>query len=293
MTKNARRWLELRVRCPVAGDEREVLLADGLIHLGACGVEEQGGWYISYFDEPDDPSGFVSTSLSALSNSTGLSSIEVEHRWQLHEDWEENWKRGLGPRRVTDRIVVFPSWAHPENLNPEDIGIRLDPGMAFGTAEHGTTRGCLRLLDNVVSEGDRVIDVGSGSGILSIAAARLGAVSVQAIEGDRYACEAARDNVIANEVGTQVTVTELWATSESLIELGPVAGIVANIEAGILEPLHKGFRGALISGGWLILSGILDHEWMRSRERAVSNGFALIALDQDGEWRSGLFRRMT
>ena len=131
MTKNARRWLELRVRCPVAGDEREVLLADGLITLGACGVEEQGGWYISYFDEPDDPSGFVSTSLSALSNSTGLSSIEVEHRWQLHEDWEENWKRGLGPRRVTDRIVVFPSWAHPENLNPEDIGIRLDPGMAF------------------------------------------------------------------------------------------------------------------------------------------------------------------
>ncbi len=293
MTKNTRRWLELRVRCPVAGDDREVLLADGLIHLGACGVEERSGWYVSYFDEPNDPLGFVSASLSVLSNATGLSSIEVEHRWQLHEDWEENWKRGLGPRRVTDRIVVFPSWAPPETLHPKDIGIRLDPGMAFGTAEHGTTRGCLRLLDSVVSVGDRVIDVGSGSGILSIAAARLGAVSVQALEGDRYACEAARDNIIANRVGAQVTVTEVWATSRSLIDLGPVAGIVANIEAGILEPLREGFKGALVSGGWLILSGILDHEWVKSRERAESNGLALIALDQDGEWRSGLFRCMT
>lgn len=292
MTGDGRRWLKIRVRCPAAGDRAD-LLADGLLHIGACGVEERGGWYISYFDEPADPEEFLNTSTLALRDYTGLSPIEVDHEWRLHEDWEENWKRGLGPRRVTDRIVVFPSWAPPENLHPKDISIRLDPGMAFGTAEHGTTRGCLRMLDGLVSAGERVLDVGAGSGILSIAAVRLGAVSVEAIEGDRYACDAMRDNFRANRIASFAKVTEVWATAESLADLGPVDGIVANIEAGLLEPLHEGFRGALIPGGWLILSGILDYEWAESLRRAESYGFTFIALDQDEEWRSGLFRSMT
>ena len=289
MTPSERRWLELRVCSPSGGDRAE-LLADGLLSLGARGVEERGGWYVSYFDEPDDVPAFVALAVSHLEEETALSPIRVEHGWQAHEAWEETWKRGLGPRRITDRIVVHPSWAPPEEVHADDIVIRLDPGMAFGTAEHGTTRGCLRLLDGLVAEGSCVLDVGAGSGILSIAAARLGALSIIAIEGDRYACEAMQENIEANCVEGIVSVEEAWATADSIAARRPVDGIIANIEAGLLAPLHDGFRRALAPGGWLILSGILDHEWTESSQRAESHGFVFEQLDEDGVWRSGLFR---
>lgn len=289
MTPSERRWLELRVSSPSGGDRAE-LLADGLLSLGARGVEERGGWYVSYFDEPDDVAAFVELAVSHLEEETALSPIRVEHGWQAHEAWEETWKRGLGPRRITDRIVVHPSWAPPEEVHIDDIVIRLDPGMAFGTAEHGTTRGCLRLLDGLVAEGSCVLDVGAGSGILSIAAARLGALSIIAIEGDGYACEAMQENIEANGVEGIVSVEEVWATADSLAARRPVDGIIANIEAGLLAPLHDGFRRALTPGGWLILSGILDHEWTELSQRAESHGFVFVQLDEDGVWRSGLFR---
>lgn len=289
MTGAGRRWLELRVRCHTAG-ERADLLADGLLSLGARGVEERAGWYVSYFDEPDDAEAFVREAVAALESSTELSPIRVEHGWQEHEAWEETWKRGLGPRRVTDRVVVHPSWSAPEETRPDDIVIRLDPGMAFGTAEHGTTRGCLRLMDDLIEPGDRILDVGAGSGILSIAAARLGAHEVIAIEGDPYACEAMTENVEANGVRDVVAVVQAWATGDGLAARAPVDGIVANIEAGLLAPLHDGFVAALAPRGWLILSGILEHEWAESRARAEAHGFVFGQMDADGEWRSGLFR---
>jgi len=290
MSSDGRRWLELRVRCPSGGEQSD-LLADGLIAAGARGVEERGGWYVSYFDEPHDLEAFLAAVVSDIESETGLSPLRVDYDWQAHESWEESWKRGLGPRRVTERIVVHPSWAPPRAVRSTDLVIRLDPGMAFGTAEHGTTRGCLRLLDGLVRQGDRLLDVGAGSGILSIAAARLGARSVVAIEGDGYACEALRENIDANEVEGVVTVAEAWATAQTLAARGPVDGIIANIEAGLLAPLHEGFPTALAPGGWVLLSGILTGEWSESRERAESYGLVLEALDEDGDWCSGLFRR--
>ena len=98
ITHLGRRWLELSVRCPSAGD-RAALLADGLVSLGARGVEERGGWYVSYFAEPDDVSTFVRGARASLTQETGLSAIQIEHAWQLHEDWAETWKRGLAPRK--------------------------------------------------------------------------------------------------------------------------------------------------------------------------------------------------
>ena len=154
---------------------------------------------------------------------------------------------GVGSWRdaSTDRIVVHPSWIEPTDLRGEDIVIMLDPGMAFGTAEHGTTRGCLRLLDGAVRDGDRVLDVGAGSGILSIAAAHLAAASVVAIEGDSLACEALAENLDRNGVSERVEVVEAWATHASLVARRPVSGIIANIEAGLLKPLFDSFFEAL------------------------------------------------
>lgn len=290
MSTADRRWVELKARSREEGEASE-LLADGLVALGGRAVEERDGWYITHLpDEPEDEVGLQDALRAQLAVLTGLSDLDVEVSWRGHEDWAETWRRGLAPRRLTDRLVVRPSWMEVEDARAGDLVITLDPGMAFGTAEHGTTRGCLRLLDRAVSPGDRVLDVGAGSGILSIAAALLGADEVLAVESDALSCEALAENVVRNGVEDQVRWEVRPADVEWLTGAGPVSGVVANIEWGVLTPLLPGFVAAVEPGGWLILSGILDTEWSQMREATEEHGFTLVELDEDGQWRSGLFR---
>jgi ribosomal protein L11 methyltransferase len=284
-----RRWLELRVR-DAAAAEPSALLVEGLLALGARAAQEVDGWYVTAVAEPPDPDAFVAQAADTLRALTGSDHVQLETAWRNHEDWAETWRRGLAPRRITDRILVRPSWSAPPAERPA-IEIVLDPGMAFGTAEHATTRGCLRLLDRTVQAGDRVLDVGSGSGILAIAAVRLGAASVVALEGDSLSCEALRENLAHNDVIDRVRCVEKTVGPEDLVRMGPVSGVVANIESGPLTALMSGFGGALRPGGWLILSGILDGEWPSMRSLAEASGFRLVEVDAEGEWRSASFRR--
>jgi ribosomal protein L11 methyltransferase len=284
-----RRWLELRVR-DAAAAEPSALLVEGLLALGARAAQEVDGWYVTAVAEPPDPEAFVAHAANTLRELTGSQHIRLETAWRNHEDWAETWRRGLAPRRITDRIVVRPSWTDPPADRPA-IEIVLDPGMAFGTAEHATTRGCLRLLDRTVKAGDLVLDVGSGSGILAIAAASLGAAEVIALEADPLSCEALRENLAHNGVMDRVRCIEGMADPGDLIRMGPVSGVVANIESGPLTALMGGFAGALRPGGWLILSGILDVEWPTMQSRAEAAGFRLVATDAEGEWRSALLVR--
>ena len=112
-----------------------------------------------------------------------------------------------------------------------------------------------------------------------------------AIEGDPYACEALSENVERNDVQDRVRWEQAWATADSLSAVGPVDGVIANIERGLLEPLFDGFRAVLAPGSWMVLSGILDHEWAGLEARLGGSGFRCIEVDADGEWRSGLFER--
>lgn len=289
MTDPERRWLEIRTRSRAGGEIGE-LLADGLVALGGRAVEERGGWFVTHLAAPQDADGFGADAAERLRDATGLRDIEVEISWQAHEDWAETWRRGLAPKRLTDRLVVRPSWMEVPDPSEGDLVIVLDPGMAFGTAEHGTTRGCLRLLDRSVAPGERVLDIGAGSGILSIAAALLGASDVHAVESDPLATEAIEENVEGNGVADRVRWTGRQADVTWLRAAGPVSGVVANIESGILEPLLPGFAAAVEDGGWLILSGILAHEWPAMRTATEAHGFRFVELDEDGEWRSALFR---
>ena len=290
MSGEGRRWLELRVRCRSA-DDREGLLADALVAMGARGVVEHAGWFVSYFPEPPDVDAFLDDARGRLRGDSGLEDLQVEHEWQEHEEWAETWKRGFQPRRIGEHLVVHPSWSEPEDVGAADVVIVLDPGMAFGTAEHATTRGSLRLLERAVRPGDRVLDLGAGSGILAIAAVKLGAREAVAIEGDPLACEALAENVARNSVSSRVRVREGWATASTVAAEGPFDGIVSNIETGILEPLFEGFARALESGAWLVISGVLDHEWNETRQTLSVAGFDFTVVDADGEWRSGLFER--
>jgi ribosomal protein L11 methyltransferase len=291
MSPASRRWLELAVRSPSAGDH-EGLLAEGLVALGGRAVaEEDGGWFVSHFEEPADPEAFMAEVRGWFDVTLpGLTDVELRMRWIAHEDWAETWKRGLEPRRITDRLWVTTSWQPVEAGAGEHV-IIVDPGMAFGTAEHGTTRGCLRLLDRAVRPGERILDVGAGSGILSIAAAALGASEVEALEADPLAAEALAENVERNGALGSVRWATRWADAPLLATMASCDGVVANIETGVLGPLLPGFADVLRPGGWLIVSGILAEEWQAFSSAVVASGFQLRAVDEDGAWRSAWFVR--
>jgi len=260
------------------------------VALGGRAVLEAGDLYVTHVEEPEDPDAFLDRARATFAALLGPVPVDITTRWVDHEDWAETWKRGLSPRRIGGYLVVTTTW-HPVDPRPGDLVLVIDPGMAFGTAEHGTTRGCLRLLERAMGEGQRVLDVGAGSGILGIAAARLGAAEVLALEGDPLATEALAENVALNGVADRVRWEERWADTALLAALAPRNGVVANIESGILRSLMGGFSAALRPGGWLILSGTLEHEWPGIREAAEAAGFTFVDVDADEEWRSGLFTR--
>jgi ribosomal protein L11 methyltransferase len=289
------RWLTLTVRLAEAAVEAEPhldpvreLVPQLLLEVGGAGVEESSDTFTTYLPPPEELEDFLATVRSRL-NAFAPGRGQLEWGWQPHEDWEELWRQGLGPRRITPRIVVAPTWDTPVK-NPGEILITLDPGMAFGTAEHATTRGCLRLLDGRVQQEDRVADIGSGSGILSIAAVHLGAKKVLAVELDPMSCDVARENLLANGVEDRVEILVEEIQGDSPLPHAPFQGIVANIQRYILVPLLPSFLASLVPGGWLILSGVLLEERDELLNSASHHGFSLDQEDQEGEWWSGAFR---
>ena len=280
------RWLVIAASPGSQLDAESVTAA--MVALGGRAVWESGDRLVTHLADPPDPEEVVRALRLRLADD-GRGRIEVETWWQPHADWAEIWKRGLAPRRIGDRLLVTPTWCDPA-ARPKDLVIRLDPGMAFGTAEHGTTRGCLRLLESAVHSGDRILDVGSGSGILSIAAALLGSPAVMALDGDPYAVEAARANAELNGVGSSILVREAWVSAAWLVRLEPRDGVVVNIESGVLRDLLPGLGAAVGPGGWLILGGIADHELDGLEAEVLATGLKVDRVDADGEWRSVLCR---
>ena len=258
------------------------------MELGGGGGQETPEGFLAWFFPPDDPHALVEGLRPTLAEVARGASVELDWRWQPQEDWDRIWREGLGHRRVTPRLLVAPSWDIPR-IDPGEILVTLDPGMAFGTAEHAPTRGCLRLLDTRVEEGDRIADVGAGSAILSIAAALMGAGKVLALEMDPASCRAARENLAINGVEERVRVEEALVEAGAPLPDAPYHGIVANIQRLVLLPLLPGFRASLHSGGWLILGGILSEEGEEVEAAAREAGFTLQEIDWEEEWWSGAF----
>ena len=284
------RWLVLVVR--TADPDLLPLAADVLSPYGGGAVLEAEGGLVAYAAEPADVDAFVRALEEDLRGELPAAAApEVSWRWQENEDWARKWKEGLGPRQVTERIVVKPTWCSWD-ARPGQVVIDIDPQMAFGTGEHATTRGCLRLLDDVLRPGDRMLDVGSGSAILAIAAARLGAREVIAVEYDPDANLNARENLEGNGVEDRVTIVEQMADSALLDEMGPFDLVLANILSGVIRPLLPAFHAALggTPEGRLIVSGILRTEAPGVMHDAEAAGFRVVEVDEEEEWWSALLR---
>lgn len=177
------------------------------------------------------------------------------------KDWAEAWKAFFPPLPIGQRLVVVPTWVE-YTPKPQEVILRLDPGMAFGTGLHASTRLCLVALEQLLTPGARVLDVGTGSGILAIAAALLGAGEVQAIDNDPVAVRVATENAALN--GVQGCVRVEWATLPGLAPSAvPLFGrgefdlLLINILAEVIIPLAGGIAAALRPGGHFVASGIL------------------------------------
>jgi ribosomal protein L11 methyltransferase len=273
-------WFAVRVR-PRGGDDAYEALLAALFHAGSQGVQEDGPELVTQFPPTTDIDA-VRGALLAADPSADVSIGAAETF-----DWTEGWKTLVAAHELGG-LAVVPPWL-AEGRDPART-IVIDPGMAFGTGDHPTTRGMLRLMQSVIRPGDLVADLGAGSAVLSIAAAKLGAGRAVAIEFDPDAIGNAEENVARNEVDAVVTVIQGDATV-LLPLVAPVRVVLANIISSVLIVLLPAIVDALAPDGDVILSGILGEERERMIAAAAQHGLRLVAEDAEDAWWSAAFRR--
>ena len=206
----------------------------------------------------------------------------LRYRAVEQRDWSQEWKRFFDIQRVGERLVIRPSWKRYDR-RPGELVIDLDPGQGFGTGQHPSTRLALRALERHVRPGGAVIDVGTGSGILAIAAARLGAAAVLALDTDGVAVGVARENAARNAVIDVVRVAE--QTLDAGAHRGAADVVVANISAVVLEETMECVASTLRGGGRFIGSGFLasDERSLAESARAAGLVDSAFEVERDGD----------
>ncbi|MGG4552653.1 50S ribosomal protein L11 methyltransferase [Paenibacillus humicus] len=214
------------------------------------------------------------------------------------DDWANNWKQYFKPIRVSERLTIKPTWEDYVPQSEQEKIIELDPGMAFGTGTHPTTSLCLRTLEGVIQEGDEVIDVGTGSGILAIGAVKLGASRVLALDLDPVAVSSAIENTRLNKLEEQITVVESDLLSVLKQEAGaelnvklPVRVVVANILAEIILLFIDDVYQALQPGGYYIASGIYKNKEQAVKEALLAAGFEIEETAREEDWVAFVARK--
>lgn len=309
------RWARISV---VTTHEGADLIANILMELGAAGTEiddpslvneyiDAGLWDYTDLPRAEDTETVtvraylpedarLESSLLALAEriaalrhaGAALGAGTISHSFVADEDWAETWKAYIHPEKIGERIVVRPTW---EEYTPsaDEIVIELDPGAAFGTGAHATTAMCLRWLEHLVSPGMRVYDVGCGSGILAVAAAKLGAGEVIAMDYDPVAVSVAEENIRQNNVHNVVACeSDLLSACEGA---APAELITANIIADVIIRLFAQLDRHLAPGGTLLASGIIDDRIADVEHAAAEHGFTVLDMTCEKEWAAMIIRR--
>ncbi|MBY6035431.1 50S ribosomal protein L11 methyltransferase [Fictibacillus nanhaiensis] len=197
------------------------------------------------------------------------------------EEWATAWKKYYKPVKITEKITITPTWEDYKPVNSDELIIELDPGMAFGTGTHPTTVMSLQAIEKYIQKDDTVIDVGTGSGVLSIASALLGAKKVDAYDLDEVAVNSAQLNVKLNKVHDKVAVDQ-----NDLLKgiQGPVDLIAGNLLAEIILLFVEDASSVLKPGGYFITSGIIQGKKREVKEKLEHQGFTIIEVIEMEDW---------
>jgi ribosomal protein L11 methyltransferase len=283
-------WLEISVH--VDGEAAEAVsevfnrygqggaVIEHLLSGGSAAHDDVDEMTVKTYIAPDNP-GLRRQIEEALWHMGQLYPIpDPEFRLLSNEDWAEAWKAHYTVLHVGRLTVIVPRWLEYQGA-PGEVIVVLDPGMAFGTGTHPTTRLCLTALEDLASPGMNVLDLGTGSGILAIAAAKQGAASVLALDVDEIAVAAAQENVAANQVASTVHVQ-----AGSMAKAGgPYDLILVNILAGVIcELMGQGLGRLLRPGGILIASGIIDFQEAQVQEAFRASGLEIAGRLTEQDW---------
>ena len=236
--------------------------------------------YFSEEDNIDEVVAYINEKIEEIREigiDVGEGKVEFEKMYE--EDWANNWKKYYKPSKVGEKIVVKPIWEDYEQKDGELV-VELDPGMAFGTGEHETTRMCIQALEKYVQKDSTVFDVGCGSGILAIAAAKLGAKLAVGVDLDPVAVESAKENVGFNNIDN------IEILHGNLIEVidGKADIVVANIIAEIICILTEDVSRVIKPNGYFITSGIIHDRVEMVTSKLEECGFEVVKVNKDGEW---------
>ena len=281
--------IEIEDHMPLSEEDKKKMFVDILPDP----VENDGSAKVHFYMEPENcnPEKImlqVQNIVQEVSEfcETGKGTITLSETED--KDWINNWKTFFKPFRASDDIVIKPTWVDYEKEKESDILIEIDPGIAFGTGSHETTRLCIQALDKYVKEGDSILDVGCGSGILSIAALKLGAGHATAIDIDGTAVKVAAENMVVNHIpSNRYTLFDGDLITNQYMKVRAGSGhdiVVANILADVIIPLTGIIRPHLKKGGLYITSGIIDTKEAEVREALVSTGFEILDTQYMKEW---------
>ncbi|MBP5224771.1 MAG: 50S ribosomal protein L11 methyltransferase [Lachnospiraceae bacterium] len=305
--------------------EAEDLVADMLSELGITGVEvrdrrqildddtmdlfedlmpapEQDDglaeviFYLNEDEDPEDMLTKVREGLRELSAFVGIGAGTITEDETEDKDWVNNWKEHFNAFYV-DEILIKPTWADMPEERHESMVVEIDPGTAFGTGSHETTQLCIRALKQWLKPGDKVLDVGTGSGILGIIALKLGAAEAFGTDIDELAVEAARENIEKNGIEAErfpVVLGDIIADEKVQEAAGRERYdvVVSNILADIIIPLQKVIPAHMKQGGLLNVSGIINTKADQVKAALLANpAFELIGSDTQGEWVSFTVRK--
>ena len=278
-------WAEISVESPSESSEAVSAL---LLEFGCHGVAEQGTdirkivGFLPVFDQLPEIMVELEARL-ALMPEYGLPSVStLTLKYAQETDWENDWKKYFRPMEIGSRLVIKPSWEEYVG-DPERLIVEIDPGQAFGTGGHQTTRLCLECLDEFVEQGMVVADIGTGSGILAIAAAKLGASLVHATDIDELPRQIARENVSRNKLDGVVVIHGMSVFDTEAVQCDLV---VANIIALTIIELTPSIYKRMKPHGIFIASGIVDDRESEVITALEANGFRIVEVIDEEIWRA-------